>query len=94
MYSNNCRCLFCCVFVKIDQDNNKLIFATAYFPPRNAPEKYLKFAEAVDNLPEEYPGYNICELGAFNLPDCQQYVGLCGCLGEGLLSIEVKSMHF
>lgn len=59
------------LFVKIDIDNSKFIFATAYFPPRSAPDKYMEFTETVDRLSEEFAEYSLCILGDFNLPYCR-----------------------
>ena len=59
------------LFVKIETNNNKFILSTVYFPPRSAHEKYLEFAEGVENLYEEYPEYKLCILRDFNFPNCR-----------------------
>ncbi|CAG9839533.1 unnamed protein product [Diabrotica balteata] len=44
------------LFVNIEIGHiDKFIFAIAYFPPHSIIEKYVKFAENVDNLAEKYP---------------------------------------
>uniref|UniRef100_A0A6P7H9E1 Uncharacterized protein LOC114349030 n=1 Tax=Diabrotica virgifera virgifera TaxID=50390 RepID=A0A6P7H9E1_DIAVI len=58
------------LFVKIEVGSNKIIIATAYFPPRSEPEKYWEFTENVEKLSDENPDHKLCILGDFNFPYC------------------------
>uniref|UniRef100_A0A6P7GYL1 Probable ATP-dependent helicase PF08_0048 n=1 Tax=Diabrotica virgifera virgifera TaxID=50390 RepID=A0A6P7GYL1_DIAVI len=58
------------LFVKVEVGSNKVIIATAYFPPRSEPEKYWEFTDNVEKLSEENPDHKLCILGDFNVPYC------------------------
>ena len=59
------------LFVQIDMSGEQFIFASAYFPPRSAFQKYVQFGESLERLSDEYPENKLCVLGDFNLPHSQ-----------------------
>ena len=57
------------MFVEIEYNKNKIILATAYFPPRCSFEKHVELGENLEKLMERRSEHRLFVLGDFNLPN-------------------------